>query len=224
MTDFLSDDEIIRLGGFKSVQAHDTYLVGRVTLRRVIGRYLDCDPKDLRIAAGQHGKPILVEQRQRAQVEFNVSHAEQVVGISVARRPVGFDVESTERCVDIGALSQRVMSVAERAAIFSNCGIEAQRSCFLRYWTRKEAVLKRDGCGLSRDPTGIETAESMTQCGRIFSFAPRPGYIASVAGSEMLTTISLFDPAHGSEPTGIVPVMKTKIPTIGRSHGGPDAW
>lgn len=65
-----------------------------------------------------------------------------LVAAAVARAPVGIDVERIQRRGD--DLVARVMDAAEAALLDSDRAL-----AFTRAWTAKEALLKKQGCGLA---------------------------------------------------------------------------
>ncbi len=87
---------------------------------------------------GEHGKPSLLEFPH---VHFNISHCAKAVACIVSDRPVGIDVESTDRKVS-PALIKHTMNEEEQRKI------DADITQFFRYWTQKEALVKLKGTGL----------------------------------------------------------------------------
>ncbi len=99
-----------------------------------------------RLALGPHGKPFAPGWPQ---LQFNLSHSGAFGLIALARGvPVGVDIEARRRRIDVGSLAQRFFSAGEAAAL--GALEEARRQeTFLALWTRKEALLKALGSGLS---------------------------------------------------------------------------
>jgi len=92
---------------------------------------------------GEHGKPFLVGHPD---IHFNLSHCREAAICIIADHPVGIDIESIrefkETLVDytMNEDEKRQIKQAERPDIE-----------FIKLWTRKEAVLKLSGEGISRD-------------------------------------------------------------------------
>lgn len=99
-----------------------------------------------RLALGPQGKPFAPEWPE---LQFNLSHSGAFGLIALARGvPVGVDIEARRRRIDAGSLAQRFFSAGEAAAL--GALEEARRQeTFLALWTRKEALLKALGSGLS---------------------------------------------------------------------------
>ncbi|MFU8878697.1 MAG: 4'-phosphopantetheinyl transferase family protein, partial [Wenzhouxiangellaceae bacterium] len=55
-------------------------------LRLLLGAYLDCPGRDVRLVRGRHGKPELAEELAGRDLHFNLSHAGGWLAIAVARR------------------------------------------------------------------------------------------------------------------------------------------
>ncbi|MCG6929036.1 MAG: 4'-phosphopantetheinyl transferase superfamily protein [Desulfofustis sp.] len=91
-------------------------------------------------------------------VFWSISHTEQCVAGVVAPQPVGIDLEK------IGPVSDDLWSSAASEEEW-NLASAGDPSCFFRYWTAKEAVLKATGAGLAglRDciVTGVTDAEQI---------------------------------------------------------------
>jgi len=121
------------------------------------------------IEVGEHGKPYLADSPN---VHFNISHCQNAIAVAVSDRPVGIDVESFRHFND--ALVDKTMNDSEKAEIMSS--IEPKET-FAAYWTRKEAVFKLIGTGITDNLHGILTDKTMTDT----IINHEKGYAASVA-------------------------------------------
>jgi 4'-phosphopantetheinyl transferase len=166
---------------------------------------VDDDPEI--VGDGAHGKPCLRDRR--AGVHFNVSHAEGLVLVAVARGVrVGVDVERLGGRPFL-SLPGNVLRPAERAALESLPG-SRRDDAFLRLWACKEAVLKATGVGLAVDPALVEVS-GPTQSPRVVALpspigpASRwalvdlrlPGYAAVLAVERPHAGITVLDRDHG---------------------------
>ncbi len=86
----LSPDERARAARFGTHSLRDRYVVGRGTLRRLLGATLGCAPGAVAIRRGLRGRP----QVDGAGFDFNVTHTAGValVGIAAHGR-IGVDIE-----------------------------------------------------------------------------------------------------------------------------------
>ncbi|CAN5381495.1 4'-phosphopantetheinyl transferase superfamily protein [soil metagenome] len=116
----------------------DTFLLGRLLLRRLVGELTGVAPEDVPLVAvcpdcgGPHGRPAVVGSA----LHVSLSHsAVAVVAAASWDGPVGVDVEPLK--VSDEALTAVGMLAGEGS---------------LERWTRVEAVLKADGRGLRVDP------------------------------------------------------------------------
>ncbi|MGW0872699.1 4'-phosphopantetheinyl transferase superfamily protein [Streptomyces sp. NPDC002740] len=80
---------------------------------------------------------------------FSVTHSGALVGVAVRRGgEVGLDVEESHGDMDVDSAARVALSDPELAALYARPAAERPLA-FLRTWTRKEAVLKALGVGLS---------------------------------------------------------------------------
>ncbi len=147
----LSDAERVRASRFLRDQDRNRWVAARAGLRRVLALETGQDAASLEFALTAHGKPTLQGER----IFFNVSHSGSLGIIATsAHSPLGVDIESGARLTELDGLAEIVMSPTERQS-FNRLDVPRRRQAFLRLWTRKEAVLKADGRGLSLDPTAL---------------------------------------------------------------------
>ena len=152
---------------------------------------LDCAPP---IERGAQGKPYAPDLPD---LHFNLSHAGADVLLAFARGvPVGVDLERIDRRVAIDAIAQRHFASAEASGLAALAPAR-RRGAFLDLWTRKEAVLKALGEGLSyglqRVEFGIDAdgdigalrgplAGSEAAGGwQVLPLAPAPGLVGALA-------------------------------------------
>jgi len=140
----LQPDEIQRARQIQVNVARDEFVAGRGVLRWLLAREAGCDPQDVRLSAGVHGKLSIEDAR----IEFNVAHSKGVVLIALSRAgAVGIDVEHVDRQVEALDVARSSFHADEVARLEQTAEGELAPA-FYRCWTRKEAVVKADGCGL----------------------------------------------------------------------------
>jgi 4'-phosphopantetheinyl transferase len=140
----LSADERRRAASFVFAPDRRRFIVGRGRMRQILSRYVALPPEALYFHYGAHGKPAL--SAARSAPCFNLSHSGGLAALAVAGCDVGIDIEEV-RPVD-GAVAERFFSARENAALRGLRGAD-WRDAFYRCWTRKEAVAKALGKGLS---------------------------------------------------------------------------
>ncbi|MCW2573775.1 MAG: phosphopantetheine-protein transferase [Frankiales bacterium] len=146
----LDDEERARSRRF--VHRVDCYrfVIAHAALRLILARCIDVDSAAIRYEHGDHGKPRLAPGLGR--LEFNLSHSQDLALLAITRdRPVGVDVEWLRVLSgDVMDLSETQFSETERKVLRALPPAE-RRTGFFRCWTRKEALIKASGEGLTRD-------------------------------------------------------------------------
>ncbi len=99
------------------------------------------------IGVGENGKPFLTGHRG---IHFNISHCDGLVVCALDVDPVGVDAERPGYFAEI--LVKKVLAVPERRFLedAAEAGLDRQE-WFFRFWTLKEAYVKRTGIGVDTD-------------------------------------------------------------------------
>src|SRR5205823_2540060 len=125
------------------------FIVGRGSLRLLLGEYLSLQPEAVPLWYTSFGKPGLSGEAAGSSVKFNVSHSGGLMLAAVARhREVGVDVERVRPDVNWRELAGRYFAPAEVAALDAQSTAQQLRA-FFACWTRKEAYVKAHGLGMS---------------------------------------------------------------------------
>jgi 4'-phosphopantetheinyl transferase len=141
--EFLSPDELLRLGRIKHAASRQAFLRARVATRRVIADYLACDPGHIAFEYNVNGKPSIADQVHA--LSFNVSHSGPHCLIAVTRHgPVGVDIEPVRPGRDFLALARRFYTATENEVLSAR----SDAGLFYRMWTLKEAHIKARGLKL----------------------------------------------------------------------------
>lgn len=165
----LAPDEVSRAARFHFDSDARAYIAGRGLLRAILARYLGAAPGDVRFTYEPHGKPQLAPGNG---VQFNLTHSRDRALIAVTRdRQIGVDLEWVRPLPDLDQLAMATLTPDERANLYSLAPKEAL-AAFFRAWTRKEAVLKARGDGLTLPPDQVEVALLPNE----------PAYLRRVAG------------------------------------------
>ncbi len=82
-------------------------------------------------------------------VEFNLSHSGHYVAFAVSDSPVGIDIESVGRNMDI---ARRVMTEEEYEDYIDTVEEKDREDVFIRMWTAKESYMKALGLGFRLAP------------------------------------------------------------------------
>jgi 4'-phosphopantetheinyl transferase len=146
----LSNEETQRTALFFKNADRVRYALAHAMLRTLLARRLQAAPAEIAFATSPNGKPRLVGQR--ADVAFNLSYGDGMAVLAFAHRPVGVDVEAVRDDLEFGEIGRRFFRSDELRYLESgpdSSGGPGVRNRFFRLWTRKEAVLKALGVGLS---------------------------------------------------------------------------
>ena len=147
----LSDAERTRAARFGTEALRERYVVGRASLRSVLGAALGLPADAVPIVRGERGRPRLGERAGggAAALDFNLSHTSGAAMIGVASGVrIGVDIERRDRAVNAAGLVRKFLSAAERAH-FDGLDTDAARQRVLQLWTCKEAMSKATGDALS---------------------------------------------------------------------------
>lgn len=143
LTDLLSEAELKRVARYRFPQDQSAYVAARGRLRELAGAYLGVLPAELTFEYAEFGKPYLAYP----DFHFNVSHAGDWAVMAFSRsREIGVDVEGTDRSFRVEALVGRFFSRMEIPTLLAQ---PDRHRAFYLAWTRKEAVIKARGDGLS---------------------------------------------------------------------------
>ena len=145
---FLTKDEHERAARFRFPLHRARYIAGRGALRYLLAQYLTRQPQEFSFVLNAHGKPELASK----QLRFNVSHSQNLallafcpdddIGVDLEFRRTDYDDEKIMR------LAGRFFCKAESHELETVNG-PARQAAFFRCWTRKEALLKATGEGIS---------------------------------------------------------------------------
>ncbi len=150
------------------------YVVTRAALRLLLAFHLDRPARAIRFTYGSHGKPIL-SGTDEGSPHFNLTHSGDLAVIAVTGLgPVGVDVEVCRPINDFRGLAARFFA-AEEQALLESLDDTAALEAFFLCWTRKEAVLKALGTGLS---TGLEQVVVTCRPGMAARMVSVPGRTA----------------------------------------------
>ncbi|WP_427307414.1 4'-phosphopantetheinyl transferase family protein [Cupriavidus sp. H39] len=150
----LAPDERARALAYRHARHREGYIARRGLLRWLLGGYLRWPPEALRFAVSAFGKPVL--QWPPAGLAFSVSHTDGIALLAFGRDcRLGVDVERRAGGLDAPGLGRGVFSAVEARTLAR--ARPDSTDTLLRLWTRKEALLKALGMGLSGDPTAYTT-------------------------------------------------------------------
>jgi 4'-phosphopantetheinyl transferase len=185
--ELLSADERARASRFVFERDQKRFAVARGRLRELLAEATGVKPASIAFATSAHGKPALVS----GDLTFNLSHAGGLAALGIAREhAIGVDIEEVRPLKE--DVAGRFFSAREVSALRALPAAE-QVGAFYRCWTRKEAIVKAIGDGLSHpldtfDVTiGLEAkverfeGERDASLWQLQHFDPAPGFAGAVA-------------------------------------------
>lgn len=142
--DHLSEAERARAERFVHAADRERMILGRGLAREAIGHYTGTGPRQVTFTTTGEGKPAVAHGPA-----FNIAHSGDLVLLALAAGGrVGVDVEHARPLRDIASLARSTFRPSEASAVMATR--ESERlSTFYRVWTRKEALLKGLGHGLT---------------------------------------------------------------------------
>ena len=195
----LRSDERERTARFHHSRDRERFMGCRSALRALLGICLNREPHEIEFIRGPHGRPELPGYQA---IRFNVTHSGDLGLIAIARSgPVGVDVECIREMKNSLRLARRYLTPAECAEVEA-AGESVRSETFLTCWTRKEALLKSTGNGLTLDPRSVETGGKtgaivlewpVSSCSqvRVASIDVGAGFVAACAMPERISRIDV---------------------------------
>ena len=151
----LTEDEMARAQRRVAAPVRHGFMAGRWLLRSVLAALTDAEPTALAIEAGAHGK-LFLAGHDRLAPGFNLSHSGELAALAVVQgRRIGIDIEAERPLSDLDLLARRILGPRERQW-FESLPDGQRGAALLAAWTRKEAVLKAVGTGISGGLSSIE--------------------------------------------------------------------
>ncbi len=189
---FLSQEEKARHDRFHFERDRRRFRFSHGLLRRLLAGYLNQQPHEIKFCYTQYGKPYIETSENQSGVEFNMSHSGDLVLVGITRSiPIGVDVEKIEPLPDMDQVAGRFFAKGEQKDLFSLSGSK-KITAYYQCWTRKEAVIKASGEGLSmpldsfrvsllpEEPVRVINS-SDEKPWTLFDLTPAGGYAAAAA-------------------------------------------
>lgn len=130
-SEYIKDEDIIKMNRFKFELNKKQSIVSSILKNKYVSG---------NIYYNEHGKPLSDD------ICFNVSHSDDYVTIALSKYPIGIDIEHIKDNVNSDLINY-VCNIDE----INDINIGEINKLFFYYWTRKEAVLKCKGIGISNN-------------------------------------------------------------------------
>ena len=142
----LSDDEKKRSNQILLQNDRDLFITSRVFLRKLIGFFLRIEAHAIQFKYNKNGKPYINDS---CDLKFSITHSEDMILFGfILKSEIGIDIEYLKRTIAIEKVSSFLFSKNELLE-FENTEEKFKQEKFIDHWTRKEAILKAKGKGLS---------------------------------------------------------------------------
>jgi len=183
----LSTEELDKSTRFFRKEDKERYLIRKYFLRILLSKFVDQQPAEIEFQYGINKKPFL------NYLNFNISHAKNSILIGISLEPVGVDLEYLDPSFNFQDILIPCFHPEEIAFITN--GFDAAAN-FYTIWTRKEALLKATGEGLTDDLNQISTLRSRTSRRNenftIKSFQVDKSILGSIAIVEGYTEVNFW--------------------------------
>ncbi len=155
----MGDEKRQRIDKYRFANDKKRSIAAEMLAKTTIGKYLDIPAEQIKLAQGKSGKPYVVN----CNIEFNVSHCEEIVVCAINNTPVGIDIEKIKPINP--SIIKKFFTPTEQEYIFGKSPCveafstelnEMQLKRFFECWTAKEAYLKYTGEGLTDNLSTLE--------------------------------------------------------------------
>jgi len=203
LTPLLADVERARAERYRLPRDGNRYVAARGQMRLLLAGCLGQAPAAVAIKLGRDGKPEVRSVSSAGRIHFNLSHSDGVGVMAIGiDDELGIDVERIRPMPDASAIAEQVFTAGEILAL-RRVAEEERAEAFFRYWTRKEAVVKSLGRGLSHRLDGFELSPDGLEPERLVFpgeeppaarwvmplSPPYPGFVAALATAGALPQI-----------------------------------
>jgi len=193
----LSDAERHRARRFAFDRDASRFIVARARLRQLLAARLGVRAEAVEFEYGAYGKPVLSRRFADSDLHFNLSHCEDVAAYAFSGgHAIGIDIEAVREISDADNIAARYFSRLENATY---CSLKPRDRPlgFFNCWTRKEAVVKAFGDGLSMPLDRFDVTLAPGEPAKLLrvegtpgddsgwwlhSLCPAAGYVVAIAG------------------------------------------
>jgi len=194
--DLLTEKEFNRILKYKNPKDRNKRAISRGILKELSASYLKTAPKILNYDTNRFGKPFIANASHNLQ--FNISHSTDYILLIFGFNPspVGIDIEENNLDFNFLDIADQYFSDREKESL--SCDNPSKQ--FFKIWTRKEAMMKAIGEGLTDDLVQIDVLGDIIQlesyndqnC-HLKTFIFEEKYLFSIAGTKEVEGIRFFN-------------------------------
>jgi 4'-phosphopantetheinyl transferase len=201
----LSETERQTASQFRFDRHRNRYESSHAILRKILHSYLGFPPAEFRFKRNDYGKPTL--SPNPLNINFNLSHSGNMALFGFTRKSsIGIDIEQVRPLDDYPIMTRSFMSPGEREELL-HLPEHKQLDFFYRVWTKKEALSKAMGKGISLPmdqwevdlDAGSSSVFKVNQRGNlstsnwyVINLKPAEGYAGAIAIDIPFITVKRF--------------------------------
>lgn len=156
----LSIEEKKRVESLCGQQLKERYVLSHGVLRIFLSFFCQVSPHTIAFSENQYGKPYLLNNPS---LYFNMSHSfDYAAYIFSLSHEVGIDIEWINCGIDVAKLVQDLLCPSECKRFYA-LSLPEQQHTFYELWTKKEAIVKAFGQGLSYPFKVIDAMKSSSK-------------------------------------------------------------
>jgi 4'-phosphopantetheinyl transferase len=196
---FLNEAERQRADRFVAALHRQRFIAAHGALRDILGRYLNCAPEEIQFTYSEHKKPHL-SALNALKLEFNLSHSDQLAVCALTlHHAIGIDIEKMKISYNPN-IAKRFFNQKEYQALLA-LPAQEKMAGFYRLWSRKEALIKALGKGLSLPLSSFsvsvldksEKVKLEEKWWSLTSLAIHPEYQSALATDQEIGEVALFN-------------------------------
>ncbi len=194
--DLLTEKEFNHILKYKNPKDRHKRAISRGILKELSASYLRTAPKDLNYDTNRFGKPFIANSNHLLQ--FNISHSTDYIllAFSFDPSPIGIDIEENNLDFNFLDIADQYFSDHEKDSLC--CTNPSEQ--FFKIWTRKEAMMKAIGEGLTDELVQIDVLKDLIhlenyqgQNCHLKTFTFENKHLFSVAKSTPFEEVRFFD-------------------------------
>lgn len=189
----LSQEEKIKAGRFRSPSDQQRYIVSHGVLRVILSGYAGCNSSSIEFCQNRYGKPFLSRKNGSNTIRFNMTHSQEMACYIISKgQEVGIDIEYVHPDLDWLCVAKACFTPQEMIYLESLPNAD-QLQAFFILWTRKEALLKAIGTGLSGlEEMGASDGFESQERYRLLAYHCGDNYQGAIAIGSGVSSIRYF--------------------------------